>query len=107
MAAMPPRTDPKELEAERFAGQIVEALEQARREGLFGVLVVAAPPRFLGLLRERMTPSLRGCVGATATLDGVRMRIEELQSSLAEALATARDVALERRGWPWAEPPRR
>jgi hypothetical protein len=53
-----------------------------------------------------MPRSVSDRVGATVTLDGIRMKLEELQSSLAEALATARDVALQRQGWPWAEPVR-
>jgi protein required for attachment to host cells len=106
VTAMPPRTDPKELEAERFAMQIADALEKARRAGEFEVLVLASPPHVIGLLRKSMPRSVSDRVGATVTLDGIRMKLEELQSSLAEALATARDVALQRQGWPWAEPVR-
>jgi protein required for attachment to host cells len=106
VTAMSPRTDPKELEAEHFAAHIADALETAHRAGEFEMLVLAAPPHFLGLLRKSMRRAVSERVGATVTLDGIRMKVEQLQSSLAKALATARDVALERQGWPWAEPVR-
>jgi protein required for attachment to host cells len=106
VTAMPPRSDPKELEANRFAEQIAEVLEASRRIGEFDLVVLAAPPKFLGLLRERVSHAVRGCVGASVALDGIRMKAEELRSALAEALATAHDVALQRQPWPWAEPAR-
>ncbi len=45
------RTDPKEVEAEKFARTLVDKLAHGKDEHTFDDLVIAAPPKFLGLLR--------------------------------------------------------
>lgn len=41
-------------EEEIFAGEIVQALDKARQDGRFNSLVLVAPPRFLGTLRQKL-----------------------------------------------------
>ncbi|MFY0990762.1 host attachment protein [Halomonas sp. C05BenzN] len=52
--AMGKHHSPKEQEAIRFAHAIGEHLAEGLQRGDFGQLVVSAPPRFLGLLREAL-----------------------------------------------------
>lgn len=49
--AMQPHTSPKEAEAERFAQQLGNYLEEALAKREFDYLVLVAPPHFLGLLK--------------------------------------------------------
>ena len=49
-----PHQTPTRQEADQFARQLGEALEQALREDHESRLVLFAPPRFLGLLREHL-----------------------------------------------------
>lgn len=58
-SAMEPNTSPHQVELHRFAVEVVRALEQGRLAGAFERLIVAAPPQFLGLLRDGMTAPLR------------------------------------------------
>jgi protein required for attachment to host cells len=48
-----PRSDPVEHEVEMFAKRLADRIEQARVERRFERLCLIAPPRFLGLLREK------------------------------------------------------
>lgn len=48
-----PRSDPVEHEVEVFAKRLADRIEQGRVERRFERLVFVAPPRFLGLLRDK------------------------------------------------------
>lgn len=51
-AAMEPRTDPKRVEAERFARELTVRLSKGLTDHGFERLIVVAPPQFLGMLRS-------------------------------------------------------
>lgn len=53
-SALEPRTEPQEVEAEKFARELGDRLAQAFDAHAFDELIVAAPPKFLGLLRETL-----------------------------------------------------
>ncbi len=53
-SALAPPASPKEVETEKFAATLAEKFAQAAAEDAFERLVVVAPPRFLGLLREHL-----------------------------------------------------
>ncbi|MFI4868128.1 MAG: host attachment protein [Steroidobacterales bacterium] len=53
---------PREREARLFAQQIAAAIEHAHRDGHIERLILMAGPRFLGLLREELSPAVRGLV---------------------------------------------
>jgi protein required for attachment to host cells len=48
-----PRSDPVAHEVEVFAKRLADRIEQGRVERRFDRLCLVAPPRFLGLLREK------------------------------------------------------
>lgn len=60
--AMETRMSPKEQEAVYFAQYLTQHLDKAHKAGRFESLVLAAPPDFLGLLRDALTERLRQCV---------------------------------------------
>jgi len=55
-------TDFKHQSAERFVAEILDQLEAARTDNLFGKLIIVAPPLFLGVLRKKMSDPLRRMV---------------------------------------------
>ena len=57
-ASMEPPTPLKRVEAEKFAAVLADRLERAAIGEEFERLVIVAPPRFLGSLRESLSESL-------------------------------------------------
>lgn len=51
-------TDPKEYEMERFAGELVKALDAGRSSNSFQHLFIASSPKFHGLLNKKMNGHL-------------------------------------------------
>lgn len=62
-----PDTMPKEVEAQRFARSLAETLEKGIDAHRYESLVIAAPPHFLGLLRETICEKVRRRI--TQTID--------------------------------------
>src|SRR5262245_8827049 len=65
--AMEPQTPPKYVEMENFAHLLAGRLEQGFGKKAYDRLILIAPPRFLGLLRERLSDQVAKRV--TASLD--------------------------------------
>jgi protein required for attachment to host cells len=82
-----PPTDPRRKEAQRFASQVVEHLEQALREQRFDQLFVVAAPAFLGMLRETMPADLHRRVRGELDQDLVNLDFPALAQRLAAVLA--------------------
>src|SRR5437773_2128773 len=49
-----PDTDPKEVEAQKFAHELAAMLEKGRSDHVYERLIVVAPPHFLGLMRSAL-----------------------------------------------------
>jgi hypothetical protein len=99
VTAMPPHTDPKEVEAKRFASQLAEHLRHARERGRFQFLAVAAPPHFLGLLRAKLDRHTGEQLVACVDKDFTRADVRDLRPFFEEALGTADQAASQRRAW--------
>jgi protein required for attachment to host cells len=65
-------------EAELFARRVAERLEQARRQGRFERLRIAAAPRFLGRLRKMLDPQLAKVVEDELDKDLLQLDRREL-----------------------------
>ena len=76
--AMEPSTDPREVEQERFARKIVAVLDEAVQRQRYDRLVLVAPPKFMGLLRDILPSSVASKVGAELTKDLTKLSIHEL-----------------------------
>lgn len=61
-SAMESAHDPHELEKTKFAAKLADALDTALRQGRFRRLVVIAPPRMLGDLRNHFSKQLAEAV---------------------------------------------
>lgn len=71
-----------EAEAAFLAG-IVDHLDKAVREHSVRHLVLVAPPKALGLLRQRLTPALRAIVTAEVDKDLAGLPTHEIEAHLA------------------------
>lgn len=80
--AMEPPTDPKEVEKERFARELVQTLEAASNEGRFARLLLVAPPKMLGELRELMPARLKEKVVGEVDKDLTWVPVHDLPGHL-------------------------
>lgn len=83
--AIEPRTELEDIEAARFARELVAVLEHGRVGGQYARLLLVAPPRFLGVLRATLPHGVEalvaGSVAKEVTLESaeaIRARIEAL-----------------------------
>lgn len=74
--------DPKEAEARAYARFLASTLKKKYDEHAFTDLVIAAPPRFLGMLRGAMDESLAKHVVASFDKDYTTLSIKELNERL-------------------------
>lgn len=72
--------------AEESAEKIVEMLTDRHHREPFSGLYIAAPPAFLGVLRQKITDELRGRIVGEIAKDLVEMPISDVQKSLLKAL---------------------
>jgi protein required for attachment to host cells len=77
------QTDWHEQGERRFLEKLAARLDAAVQAGEAKSLVIAAPPRALGALRQVYTHSLRGAVAAEVDKDLVKMPIHEIEKHLA------------------------
>ena len=78
--------DPEKRQAEAFAEAIAGDL--ARRHGKMPIpgLIIAAPPAFLGILRDKMSDDLRTVIVAEVSKDLTHMPVPALQDVLLASL---------------------
>lgn len=73
------------VEAERFAGDIVEWLDSKRKTGKIYHVDIIAEPQFLGKLRHKMSKPLAECVEAEVHKDVIEASPEEVLEYLRRA----------------------
>lgn len=77
---------PKEVEQQIFAREVAGFLSNRAQRGEFGGLVLAAPPRFLGLLRQLLCDLPQYLAVKTVEKDLTAVKPYELIMALEEAL---------------------
>jgi protein required for attachment to host cells len=83
---MEPPTDPAEREAERFARRLASDLDRAFGARAFDRLVLVAPPRFLGRLREALRPAVAAAVVGEVDRDYTKAPAAELEARVRSLL---------------------
>jgi protein required for attachment to host cells len=83
--ALSPQVSPEQHEAETFAGEISQWLEQARIDHRFTELWLLAPPAFLGVLRKKLTVEARRLVVHEEAKDVAGLPLPTLLPHLAGA----------------------
>jgi protein required for attachment to host cells len=82
--AMEPSTDPKEVEKERFARELASTLEKAADEGRFARLMLVAPPKMLGELREVLAEKVKEKIVKEVDKDLTWVAVHELPAHLVD-----------------------
>jgi protein required for attachment to host cells len=77
---------PHERAASNFARQLAESLTEGRHEGRFDRLVLAAEPKFLGMLRESLDEPTARHVTATLAKDLGEVDERKLADHLGEVM---------------------
>lgn len=70
--------DPQDIEVDRFARRIVRRLDDERRSGELERLHIVAEPRFLGVLRDKLSKPTRGLVQDEVALDMIHAKTAEI-----------------------------
>lgn len=84
------QTDPKRRSAEEFSQTVIQRLERIHEGGLQYKLLIAAPPAFLGLLRDRMPAAISDLIIAEVPKHLTEARLDEISTSLAKTYASMR-----------------
>lgn len=79
-------TDPKQHEADNFAREISQYLENAKNNNRFNYLVIFSAPSFLGLLRDQLTADTLKLVSYELDKNLVRHSEDEIRQHLPERL---------------------
>ena len=77
------QTDWHDQSERRFLEKLAARLDAAVQAGEAKSLVIAAPPRALGALRQVYTHGLRGAVAAEVDKDLVKLPVHEIEKHLA------------------------
>ena len=76
------QSDTRRLQTLEFADQLTNELTKMLRQGRFKNVVLAAPPAFLGALRDAMPPEVARRVAAEIPKHLTEATIEDIQSAL-------------------------
>ena len=77
------QTDWHEQDEQRFLADLAKRLDAAVTRGETKSLIMVAPPRALGVLRQAYSNGLRDAVKAEIDKDYVRMPVHEIEKKLA------------------------
>lgn len=81
-----PATDPRRHEKERFARMIAEKLDKQRIKTRLEALLVVAPPKMLGDLRNAFSSEVRNRICEEISKDLAGLKREEIERQLVEVL---------------------
>jgi protein required for attachment to host cells len=84
--AMEYPTEPERVAERRFLGEVLVRLEELDRDGAFDRLVLAAPPRVLGDLRQLLPRGLASKVYADVNKDLTHFADQDLPDHLADVI---------------------
>lgn len=79
-----PKTEPKSLEAAKFATELCNFLSSSLREGAYNRLYIMAEPSFLGLLRQHMSGDIKKTVIAEIAKELTSRDAATIEKHLAE-----------------------
>lgn len=80
--AIAPRQTPREAAADHFLHAVAARINKAAAEGVFARLVICAPPRALGILRDGLADNAKRCVVAAIDKDLMHEPVKALQAHL-------------------------
>lgn len=84
--ALDPHETERDFRRERFAAHAVAALSAEWGKGGYDRIIIAAPPKFLGELRDGLPATLAAAVVADLPKDLVKVPLHEMAPHFAEVL---------------------
>jgi protein required for attachment to host cells len=81
-----PDTEPKAVEGEKFARELVSTLQRGLLDHAFDKLIIAAPPHFLGLLKGELGKEVAKHVEAYVNKDLTQHELRDIQQHIREQL---------------------
>lgn len=81
-----PRVDWHEFAKREFAARMAAILDRCRERKRFDELVLVAPPKTLGDLRQALDPKTAACIRQEVAKDLVQLSDHELEERLADVL---------------------
>lgn len=82
-----PKVDWHAFEKERFAHEVARLLDQGRMQGAYDRLILVAPPKTLGSLREELAKATRQLVSGELDKDLTHLDLKSLEAHLGSVLA--------------------
>ncbi len=80
-------SDPQRIEQERFLIMVLEKARQAIENKRFDRLIIAAPPRLLGDVRQHLPAALKDKIYAEINKDLIPIPVQDLPKHLEHVLA--------------------
>ena len=77
-----PRTETAEKYAERFADRVAQRLRELRNDHAMDELLIAAEPRFLGHLRQKLDSATEGRISRTVDKDYTSASVDTIHKKL-------------------------
>jgi protein required for attachment to host cells len=77
-----PDTEPKEVEAKRFAHELADVLERGLAAHEYKELMLVAPPHFLGLLKDVVSEQVSKHIHSTVDKDYTLLEVWDLEERL-------------------------
>jgi protein required for attachment to host cells len=84
--AMEPRSDPHQHEESVFVKSVADWLDERLRAGAFERLIVVAPPRALGDMRQAYSPAIRAAIQAELAKDLLGTPIPDIELHLRDTM---------------------
>lgn len=80
-----PDTDPKEVEAQKFARELSALLEKGLHDHAYERLILVAPPQFLGTMRDTVSTQVSKHIATTLDKDFTTLALHDVTQRLEEA----------------------
>lgn len=80
--AMEPVTDPRAHEQQTFIKEVADLLDKESKQGRYDRLVIVAPPKALGYLRQELSDHVRAKVTGELDKDLIHVAIHDLAGHL-------------------------
>jgi protein required for attachment to host cells len=84
--ALVPASSPKQTEKNHFGHELVTMLDQAMRAHRFTRWALVAPPQFLGMIKNELTPELNKHLVVSVDKDFVHLDVPDLIDRLANVV---------------------
>lgn len=81
-SSVEPHEDPMMIEREHFARELIGHLDQGATEHAFGKLILIAPAKMLGMLREHLPPALTEKMVAGVPKNLIKLPAEDIRAHI-------------------------